>query len=363
MKKNLNINVNKDDFTLNDYLFAWEQFGERPSKIIFYEPIEFQAFQSFISNYTSTELCTLTEVFPIGDTGVKNKKMTFKLDENVLLSYTHFDSETEEDDDNNLITEITVFYCNKSKEFVDDFILKFEYLLNSYEEYAEDAQGSNTFSLTLGASGLELNSVKFLEIDQENIDLYYNDKTFKQVNKLPKSLKKVKKGLSIIHGQRGTGKTSLVNYLSTKIEKSFIFVPCSLFETIVLSPEFKTFLNKNKDSVIILDDADIYFSELYSKSNIFTNNILQLVDGLDSDDYRVQIIAILNLKEVDQIDHILLECNNLIDVICVDSLESSKTKELCKHLKIKNKFTSPTNVRNIIHKRQDYIDTKDIGFI
>jgi hypothetical protein len=362
MKKNLNINVNKDDFALNDYLFAWEQFGERPSKIIFYEPIEFQAFQSFISNYTSTELCTLIEVFPVGDTGVKNKKVTLKLDENVLLSYTHFDSETE-DDDNNLITELTIFYCNKSKEFVDDFISKFEDLLNTYEEYTDDNQSSNTFSLTLGTSGLELNSVKFLEIDQENIDLYYNDKTFKQVNKLSKSLKKVSKGLSIIHGHRGTGKSSLVNYLSTKIEKPFIFIPCPLFDTIVLSPEFKTFLNKNKDSVIILDDADIYFSELYSKSNIFTNNITQLVDGLDSDDYRVQIIAILNLKEVDQIDHILLQCNNLIDVICLDSLESSKVKDLCKHLNIKNKFTSPTNIRNIIHKRQDYVDTKDIGFI
>jgi len=217
--------------------------------------------------------------------------------------------------------------------------------------------------LSLGTSGLELNNVKFVDIDQKNIDNYYNDDTLKQVRKICKSFKKFPKGLSLIYGERGTGKTSLIKYLSKKVNKNFIFVPCSFFETIVSSPEFRNFLNRNKDSIIILDDSDIYFSELYSKSNIFTNSILQLVDGLDSDDYNLHIISILNVKEVDQIDHILLECNNLIDVINVNGLEKIKIKDLCNHLKIKNKFSEPTNLRNILKKRDNFIDTKDIGFI
>jgi len=359
MKKNLNINVNKDDFSLNDYLLAWEQFGERPSKIIFYEPLDFETFMDFLSNYNYSQQCSLTEVFPVGDTNLINKRITLSLHEQATLSYTHLDSDSEE----NIVTEITLLFSTKSKDFINEFLPKFEPLFESEESDTDLQSNTNTFTLSLGTSGLELNNVKFVDIDQKNIDNYYNDDTLKQVRKICKSFKKFPKGLSLIYGERGTGKTSLIKYLSKKVNKNFIFVPCSFFETIVSSPEFRNFLNRIKDSIIILDDSDIYFSELYSKSNIFTNSILQLVDGLDSDDYNLHIISILNVKEVDQIDHILLECNNLIDVINVNGLEKIKIKDLCNHLKIKNKFSEPTNLRNILKKRDNFIDTKDIGFI
>jgi Tfp pilus assembly pilus retraction ATPase PilT len=47
----------------------------------------------------------------------------------------------------------------------------------------------------------------------DNVELYYNQKTLKNINKLVKSIKKSDKGLSILYGQRGTGKTNTISYM------------------------------------------------------------------------------------------------------------------------------------------------------
>ena len=40
----------------------------------------------------------------------------------------------------------------------------------------------------------------------------YNQKTFKSVNKLIKKIKTSHKGLSVLWGEKGTGKTNVINY-------------------------------------------------------------------------------------------------------------------------------------------------------
>jgi len=332
-KNNLNININKEDFTLNDYLYAWDFFGERPNKINLYQTIDNNLFEKFLSEFIVLEDSVFIEVFPSIDGNLINKKFFLKLNNNAFLSYTHFDSEMEE----SIVTNIYLIYNQNGKEFINEF-LKSIYKLDESTKLENSEKNINTYSVSIGSGGFEEKSIGFLEADIKNIDLYYNDQTLKKVNKLCKSIKKNKKGLSIIHGERGTGKSSLIKYLSKKIDKKFIFIPCSMFESTIINPDFRNFLDKNPDSIIILDDSDIYFSEIYSKSNIFTNNILQLVDGLDSDYLKLNIIAILNVSNVNEIDHILMSCNNIIDIISVEELEVDKIKDLNKYLKIKNKI-------------------------
>ena len=356
-KSNLKINVNKEDFVLNDYLHAWDSFGERPNKINLYQTIDFEDFQKIISDFQTSEDCSLIEIFQIGEDNLVNKKIFFKLNDNVFLSYTHFDSEVEE----SFINEISILYRKEGKEFVNEFIDKL-YETVQVDESENNENKSNTYSISIGPSGLEESSIKFLDADLENIDLYFNDDTIKKVNKLSKYIKSNKKGLSIIHGERGTGKSTIVKYLSTRVDKKFIFIPCSMFETTIVNPDFRSFINKNPDSVIILDDSDIYFSEIYSKSNIFTNNILQLVDGLDSDSLKLHIIAVLNLSDVGDIDHILLDCNNLTDIIDVQELEVEKIKELNKHLKKKIKVKKPTKLIDVLKSRNFSGSKNEIGF-
>jgi hypothetical protein len=51
----------------------------------------------------------------------------------------------------------------------------------------------------LSANGIEIESIEKLVDD--NVELYYNQKTLKNINKLVKIYKKSDKGLSILYGQ------------------------------------------------------------------------------------------------------------------------------------------------------------------
>jgi hypothetical protein len=135
-----------------------------------------------------------------------------------------------------------------------------------------------------------------------------------------------------------------------------------MIETTINNPEFNTFIKRYKSSVIILDDSELYFSELYTKSNIFTNNLLQLVDGFQSDNLDLNIISVLNVGNIDEIDHTLLDCNNLLDIIEVSPLTTDKANELSKQIGNKGKLKEESKVIDILKKRIFKAEDSEIGF-
>ena len=48
---NLNININKDDSELNDFLFCWEQFSTRPNKIVIHNTYSTKSFNEALSKH------------------------------------------------------------------------------------------------------------------------------------------------------------------------------------------------------------------------------------------------------------------------------------------------------------------------
>jgi AAA+ ATPase superfamily predicted ATPase len=198
--------------------------------------------------------------------------------------------------------------------------------------------------------------------DYENIEYYFNDDIIKKANKISKSLKKTNKGLTIIHGERGVGKTTLVNYIVSNIDKIVIFIPCTMIESTINNPDFRNFIKRYKNSVIVLDDSELYFGELYSKSNIFTNNLLQLVDGFQSDDLDLNIITVLNVDDIDDVDHILFDSNNLIDIVEIGKLKKEKAQELNKFLGSKVKIKNDVKLVDVLKKRNFKVETGEIGF-
>jgi hypothetical protein len=112
----------------------------------------------------------------------------------------------------------------------------------------------------------------------------------------------------------------------------------------------------------VLDDSELYFGELYSKSNIFTNNLLQLVDGFQSDGLDLNIITVLNVDNIDDVDHILFDCNNLIDIVEIGKLEKEKAQELNRFLGNKLKIKEDIKLVDVLKKRSFKTDTGEIGF-
>jgi hypothetical protein len=131
----------------------------------------------------------------------------------------------------------------------------------------------------------------------------------------------------------------------------------------ISNSEFTTFLKKNKDVILILDDAEIFLTEsLYSKSNIFANNLIQLVDGLDSDELNLQIITIMNCDSEDDIDSHLFDTNNLLSIIEFEYLEKNKISELNKLLGRKSKPKQDSRLIDVLQNKSSLKEKNQIGF-
>jgi hypothetical protein len=61
------------------------------------------------------------------------------------------------------------------------------------------------------------------------------------------------------------------------------------------------------------------FNDMFSKSNMYTNNLLQ-IEGFLSDSIQVNIIAIFNTNDIKEIDSSLLDSNSLINLIKFEDL-------------------------------------------
>jgi hypothetical protein len=349
-KSSLNLSITKDDYNLNDFIYCWDKFNSRPNRIVIHNTYSSKLFNKVMDGYI-LDKNVFTEIIPDSEEIIINDKLLVKLDERCYLSYVV----TDRNMDNSFIDSIT-FYYEGTYEGIQDIV---EELNDCILDYCEDDSNKlNTIGISI--NGLEIEPIT-LKDDDENIDLFYASTTFKRVEKMIRGIKKSEKGLSILYGERGTGKTSVINYIASKLDRIVIFIPSNMIEHTINNPEFRKFIKKYEKPILILDDCEIFFNDAYSKSNPFANNILQMVDGFLSDTMNVNILMIFNVEDEDEIDPSLLECNNLIEVVEFELLTEDESNELAKHLGSNKKYKEETKVIDIARKRKKIEEVK-IGF-
>ena len=349
-KSSLNLNITKDDYNLNDFIYCWDKFGSRPNRIVIHNTYSSKLFNKVMDGYI-LEKNVFTEVIPDSEEVIINDKMLAKLDDKCYLSYVIADRNM----DNSFIDSIT-FYYEGSYDGVKNIL---EELNDCILDYCEDDSNKlNTIGISI--NGLEIEPISLKDDDIENTDLFYASNTFKRVEKAIKGIKKSDKGLTIFYGERGTGKTSMINYLASKLDRIVIFIPNNMIEHTINNPEFRKFIKKYEKPILILDDCEMMFGEVFSR-NPFANNLLQMVDGFLSDTMNVSIVALFNIEDEDEIDQSLLECNNLIDVVEFEYLSSEESMDLAKHLQSNKKYKNKTRLVDIIKKRSN-LEELEIGF-
>ncbi|MFA6571277.1 MAG: AAA family ATPase [Bacteroidota bacterium] len=141
------------------------------------------------------------------------------------------------------------------------------------------------------------------------------------------------KGLVLLHGISGTGKTTYIRYLINILKKRIIYIPPSM-ASVIADPELIKFFITYSNSIIIIEDAENILMKRVANSTQAIANILNLSDGLLSDCANIQIVATFN-TDILNIDEALLRKGRLIAKYEFTQLEESRTLKLSKKLGVK----------------------------
>lgn len=202
-----------------------------------------------------------------------------------------------------------------------------------------------------------------LQFDNPNfIDKFYNNNVVVFHDKILTDIQNNGKGLYLIHGLPGSGKTSYIEYLTyllAKNERQVVYLPADNIN-FFSNPSFSGFaLESLKDTVIVIEDAEEILTQS-SKRNSATSTLLQLTDGFLSKFINCVIIGTFNTN-IDKIDPALKREGRLKDVIEIGELEDSKVEALKKEFDITNDGKTLAKLFN--DRDNDYkSQNKKIGF-
>ena len=198
-----------------------------------------------------------------------------------------------------------------------------------------------------------------------DIDLYYND-DFKTIDALIRErlAKENDKGIVLLHGLPGTGKTTYLRYLIGTLKKKVMFVSPSVAGNL-MNPEFMDLLLDNPNAVLVIEDAENIIMDRKYSSHSSVSNLLNISDGLLSDCLNVQIICTFNSK-IGLVDNALLRKGRLIARYEFEKLSIEKAIALSNHLGLKNVVKRPMTLAEITNPEENYQEptktTNVIGF-
>lgn len=202
--------------------------------------------------------------------------------------------------------------------------------------------------------GVELDSFPMENVVCD-IQLNYGSNFVHVYDNVINNLKDKKSGLYIFHGPPGTGKTTFIKYLTTVVtNRKFILVPNTLVGSI-FSPKMVSNIYTFKDSVLVLEDAELCVFKRDGNNNELVSGILNITDGLLKDLLNISIFVTFNSSRVEELDKALLRKGRLKTMYKFDALSTSDSQKLLDHLGKNHTAKTPMTLADI-YNIDDVVD-------
>lgn len=244
------------------------------------------------------------------------------------------------------VTESYILFDNSKIDELNKFV---DAILEFY--IAPEGEENAIWKICSSNSGYYLEKGKIKKLDNFNVSKLYNDGFETEDEKICKFMEQEdKSGLVILHGEKGTGKTSYIKYLINKFSnRKFVYVPASIIN-LLGDPSFGSFLITLNNHVIILEDCEnaIRDRKENGSSAAAVSLLLNLTDGLLSDDLGIKFICTFN-DDMKNIDDALLREGRLVSKYEFKPLAANKANAILAELGYETNVTKPLSLAKIFH--------------
>ncbi|HEY4063168.1 MAG TPA: AAA family ATPase [Puia sp.] len=194
---------------------------------------------------------------------------------------------------------------------------------------------------------------KAMEIKRTQLDLglFYGDDFMEVDEIIRKRLNKKKdKGIVLLHGLPGAGKTTYLRYLIGKIRKRVLFLSPAVTENL-MNPDLIELLISNPNTVLVIEDAENIIMDRKHNPGSSVSNLLNISDGLLADFLNVQIICTFN-NSLTLIDEALMRKGRLIAKYEFGKLSIEKSRRLSRYFGFDRVINRPMTVAEIANQHE-----------
>jgi hypothetical protein len=331
--------VFSDNFICSKNLYL-NCFGTLPNKTFINNINGEKAYKLFVKTYGNL----ITDTFTYR-TYNRNKK-DFNFCETVLVL------------SNGCVVEFDDYYCEVLHTAWQNNFAQACISLASTTKRRIRRQPAEINLIVRGRNGLEL---KAMEIKRTTLDihLFYNDDFAEVHQTINKRLNQKKdKGIVLLHGLPGTGKTNYLRYLSGKLKKRVLFLSPNAAANL-MDPYLIEILIDNPDSVLIIEDAENIIMDRKIANDSSVSNLLNISDGLLSDFLNVQLICTFN-SSLTLIDSALMRKGRLIARYEFGKLSVEKAQKLSNHFGYDKVITKPMTIAEISNQSESNYESKQV---
>lgn len=251
---------------------------------------------------------------------------------------------------NNCIVEFDDDYCEIMYDGKEEyFVAEVTEMVSQFKE----RQRRQPLEINLIVKGYTAWELKSMEIKRTklNLDLFYEDDFRKTDEVIQKRLiQKNDKGIVLLHGLPGTGKTTYLRYLIGKIKKRVLFLSPSVAGNL-MNPEFIELLIDNPNTVLIIEDAENIIMDRRVNAGSAVSNLLNISDGLLADFLNVQLICTFN-SPVAMIDSALMRKGRLIAKYEFGKLGIEKAQKLSENFGFDTRINKTMTIAEIANQHE-----------
>lgn len=319
--------------------------------------VDEKAWNVWISN--NVNIIKVEHGISPNSTGIKIKSVTGKLvyPSEVIMSWKVGQSSKGKLE----ISRMSILYDYDDNVDIDGL----DYRLNELK-LSEEKRSSVYMVVQRPGAGLDLQD---FEIDIPTLDIVdnYGNEWAEKHEKLIESLTtKKRKGIALLHGLPGTGKSmyirSLISMLSEN--RTVVYLPNQLINCIT-DPGFIPLMAEYSGAILVIEDAD---EAIKSRKNGggTVDKLLNLADGILSDFLGMQIICTFN-NDLSSIDDALLRKGRLILKHEFNKLSIEASQKLSNKLGFKTTIEEEMTLAEIYNQDDtlsdiDKKEVKQIGF-